>query len=343
MLIFGRCAVRKREGRRETARKPSPNCILPYLRKSLACSAPADRDVMAVTLVSRGWAMILFLGWFPSAGSAEQRGHCSTAHLPPPAAPGTQGLLPLGPAPVTVARAGGGYASLPLLATLRGEGLLTSPVTHRELARIKSFLCRIISEMFWELELHIKNIQQYTIVFAFSKASILVWNIISHIYSSKNPYVFNWGWNFLMIWFQRYFKSWSWGRQRNLSFFLFLLFYFFLFPFSFFLFPSTLIFFLFTETIYLNHCGFLKCFSDLSCHFDWNKKSFAGDGLHAARWCKKGGNKNKWQQIYEVLPCKFMWRTIKAVLRVYLCGWTLIHDRATKVPFPLLEQELSEL
>lgn len=79
------------------------------------------------------------------------------------------------------------------------------------------------------------------------------------------------------------------------------------------------------------------------CHFDWNKKSFARDGLHVARWCKKGGNRNKWQQIYEVLPCKFMWRKIKAVLRVYLCGWTLIHDRAAKVPFPLLAQELSEL
>lgn len=38
-------------------------------------------------------------------------------------------------------------------------GFLTSPVRHKELARIRSVLCRNISAMFWTFELHnVKNV-----------------------------------------------------------------------------------------------------------------------------------------------------------------------------------------
>lgn len=58
------------------------------------------------------------MGWFPSAGSAEQRGAAAPQHLPRQPLSRAQGLVPLGPALVTVST-GGGRASLPLPATRR--------------------------------------------------------------------------------------------------------------------------------------------------------------------------------------------------------------------------------
>lgn len=180
-----------------------------------------------------------FCSWAGSPVLAEQSSAWLWLQLPTPAACELIGTGPTG------ARAGHGKhgrgtcLTAPPGHTERRQGF-SQPPSDTELTRIKSILCRNISAVFWDLELHnIKNIQQYNILFAFSKARILVWNIISHKNSSKTPHVFKWGWNFLTIWFQRYFKSWSQGRQGNLSFSPFLLFSFSLFPFSFFLSPST--------------------------------------------------------------------------------------------------------
>lgn len=122
--------------------------------------------------------MILLLGWFPCAGSAEP---WPGVLLQPP--PSTRGLT------ISASEDVPHHPSLP-----HGDrtGLFTFPLRYKELTGMESVLCRNISAVFWALKLHnIKNIQQYNILFAFSKASVLVWNIISHKYSSKNPRVFN--------------------------------------------------------------------------------------------------------------------------------------------------------
>lgn len=110
--------------------------------------------------------------------------------------------------------------------------VFTSPVRHKELARIKSVSCRGISLMFWGLKLHnLKNVQQCNTLFAFSKANTWVWNTAYHKYSSKNIHGFNWEWNFLMIW--KIFQILKLGETRI---FLFLLLLFLLCPLSFFFF-----------------------------------------------------------------------------------------------------------